>query len=159
MRHKVYICLGSNIGDREKFLSEALGAFFPDIQIEQKSSIYQTEPWGFEDQRDFLNQVVEGETSLNPYELMRKLKKIEEELGREKNFRYGPRKIDLDILFFDDAIIHDEELDIPHSMVPDRAFVLIPLKEIAPDFIHPESGKSISELTESVSNEGVELYE
>jgi len=158
MPHKVYISLGTNIGDREKFLCKALEAFPPKIQITKRSLIYETEPWGFKNQGDFLNQVIEAETSLDPHELMQVLKKIEKELGREKIFKYGPRNIDLDILFFDDAIIHDEDLNIPHPMVPNRAFVLIPLKEIAPDFVHPESGISVSELAESISNEGVELY-
>lgn len=158
MPHKVYISLGSNIGDRENFLIRALDALPDEIHITKRSSIYETVPWGFEDQGDFLNQIVEVETSLNPHELMRILKDIEKDMGREKNFKYGPRKIDLDVLFFDDAIIHDEDLAIPHPMIPNRAFVLIPLNEIAPDFIHPESGKSVSELTENISKKGVGLY-
>ena len=158
MPHKVFISLGSNIGDRENFLIRALDTLPNEIHITKRSSIYETDPWGFEDQGDFLNQVVEVETSLNPHELMEVLKDIEADMGREKNFKYGPRKIDLDILFLDDEIIHDEDLVIPHPMVPDRPFVLIPLNEIAPDFIHPESGKSVSELTENISKKGVELY-
>ena len=152
---RVFISLGSNIGDRSKFLSLALTSLAPDFRIISKSSVYETDPWGYEDQEKFLNQVAELETAIQPAEVLEKLKSIESNLGRKTGFRYGPREIDLDLLFYDDLILDTEQLQIPHPRIPERAFVLIPLQEIAPDFVHPVLGKTIMELSNEISGNGV----
>lgn len=120
------------------------------LLISVKSSIYETKPWGFVDQPDFLNQVLKCETNLTPTQLLDYLKRIEREMGRENNFRYGPRLIDLDILFLGDRVIHTSRLDVPHLKIPERAFVLVPLEEIAPNLIHPVSHKTIRELMDQL---------
>ena len=159
MTQRVFIGLGSNLGERENFLSRALASFPPKIFVEKRSSIYETEPWGYENQNRFLNQVVEVETDLSPEDLLKSLKRIEKNLGREKTFRYGPRRIDLDILLYDDQIMQTSLLTIPHPKMPERAFVLIPLKEIAPDLVHPGLEKTIADLSENVSRKGIKKYE
>jgi len=153
--HTLYVALGSNLGDRVEMLERALESFTPEITIRAKSSVYETPPWGYEDQPRFLNQVVEARTDLSPTDSLTKLKEIEEALGRVENFRFGPRAIDLDILFFDDLIFETGNLTIPHPHLTERAFVLVPLMDIAPDHIHPISGKSVSELALNVSTDGI----
>jgi len=155
---RVFIALGSNIGNRSEFLDLALTSLGPDFRIISISSIYETDPWGYENQGKFLNQVVEAETNLPPADILIKLKSIESDLGREPTIRYGPRVIDLDLLFYDDLILCTETLQIPHPRIPLRAFVLIPLQEIAPDFKHPELQKTIRELANEISGNGVKKY-
>jgi len=111
------------------------------------SSIYETEPWGFTNKNNFLNQVLLVETSLNPYELLKVLKAIETKLGRiRKTQRYSPRCIDIDILFYNDEVYFSDDLVIPHPRLHDRMFTLVPLNEIAPDYLHPILKKTIREL-------------
>jgi len=150
MNHRVFLSLGSNLGNRGKNLAEAIQCLSRQTEVIQTSSIYETDPWGFEDQPKFFNQVVEVQTASTPTELLAFLKEIEVELGREKTFRMGPRIIDLDILFYDDLVLTSNPLTIPHPALIQRAFVLIPLAEIAPDLIHPESKKTIKELAAEV---------
>ncbi len=154
----VYIALGSNLGDRLDFLTRAVQAFAPEITLLRASHIYQTPPWGFTDQPSFLNQVVEAETELEPEALLIKLKYIERTLGRVEAVRYGPRCIDLDILFYGNETYFSETLVIPHPMIPERAFVLVPMNELAPDFFHPQLKLSISDLLENLNQNGIELY-
>ena len=116
------------------------------IRVVRRSSYYETEPWGVKDQPEFINMAVEAETDLNADELLGKLKQIEIELGRDKGERWGPRIIDLDILFFDDLIVKTPEHEIPHPGIPEREFVLGPLSEIAPDKKHPVLNKTIKQL-------------
>ncbi len=142
MSHTVYLSLGSNIGDRSANLRATINALAPTVWVQRVSSIYETAPWGFTAQPAFLNQVLRAQTDLEPEKLLHTLKKLEEELGREPTFRYGPRLIDIDILYYDDAVIDLPGLVIPHPRIPERAFVLIPLSEIAPALSHP-----ISQLT------------
>ncbi len=154
-----YIALGTNLGDRAGNLREALERLSKAVQIERQSAVYETEPWGVLDQPRFLNMVVAGETELTPSDLLHVLKQIEREMGRTAGPRYGPRVIDLDILFFDAEQIRTPELTIPHPRLAERRFVLVPLAEIAPDLVHPETGLAISRLLEKLPDDrSVKLY-
>jgi 2-amino-4-hydroxy-6-hydroxymethyldihydropteridine diphosphokinase len=142
----VYIALGTNLGDRLANLRDAIDALAPNVTVLRESTIYETPPWGFTDQPAFLNMVVEAETSLHPCALLDYLKEREKSLGRVKNFRYGPRHIDLDILFYGAETYKDERLQIPHPRLHERAFVLVPLNDLAPDLVHPVLGKDVKSL-------------
>ncbi len=147
----IYIGLGTNLGNRDENLALARKLISEQVALVLiESSIYQTEPWGKTDQPYFLNQVVGIESSLPPDELLKSIQNIESQMGRERKEKWGARIIDLDILFYDDQIIHTENLTIPHPFIADREFVLAPMAEIAPDMIHPETKKSISEMLASV---------
>lgn len=146
MQHRVYLALGSNLGDRRANLAAALAALAPQVRLLKRSALYETAPWGYADQPDFLNQVVAAETALPPVELLAYLKEIEVQVGRQPSFRYGPRAIDLDILFYDELVLETPELVIPHPRLDERLFVLAPLAEIAPELVHPVLGVSIGDL-------------
>jgi 2-amino-4-hydroxy-6-hydroxymethyldihydropteridine diphosphokinase len=145
---EVYLILGSNLGNRQMFLHKAdrllqeqAGATL------ERSSIYETKPWGFNSKDFFLNQVVKIETSYSPSELLKIIKEIEIKLGRtKKDKKYDQRCIDIDILFYNDEIFCSNELVIPHPLITKRKFVLMPLNEIAPDYKHPTLKKPIKEL-------------
>ncbi|MCK9246403.1 MAG: 2-amino-4-hydroxy-6-hydroxymethyldihydropteridine diphosphokinase [Anaerolineaceae bacterium] len=141
-----YLGLGTNLGDRQKNLSRAIEAIAAKMCVCGRSSVYETEAWGYKDQPDFLNQVIKVETNLIPLRLLDFVKKTEVELGRVENFRYGPRLIDIDILFYDDLIENSSRLQIPHPRITTRAFVLVPLNEIAPDLVYPGTGKTVADL-------------
>ncbi len=155
-----YLGLGTNLGDRKQKISKAIEAISLKMSISKQSSLYETTAWGYTDQPDFLNQVIQVETNLSPIRLLNFLKKTEVELGRVENFRYGPRLIDIDILFYDDLIKTTSRLQIPHPRLPERAFVLVPLNEIAPGYVHPVLKKTIAELLAELPNKtGVWLCE
>jgi 2-amino-4-hydroxy-6-hydroxymethyldihydropteridine diphosphokinase len=137
--HKVYIGLGSNVGDRHAFLSDAVRRLnaLPGSVVHQVSSIYETEPVGFKDQEDFLNLAVELWTSLEPVELLDATKQIERGIGRRDETRWHPREIDIDILLYDQLIFRGARLFIPHREMLNRKFVLVPLSEIAGSVVHP----------------------
>ena len=156
---QIYLSLGTNLGNRELNLEAVNQALPPLVQILDCSPVYQTEPWGYLDQPDFLNQVLRVETSLSPQELLDYIKGIEQEIGRQPNFRFGPRIVDIDILFYGDRIILEENLIIPHPRIKDRAFVLIPLADIDPSLIYPGTDSSISDLLLNVDLTGVDLYQ
>lgn len=141
-----YLALGSNLGDREKNLHQALDRIAEFVDITRLSSIYETEPWGVRDQPWFLNMVCAGMTNLAPVDLLRRAKRIENEMGRTEGIRFGPRPIDIDILFYDRVIVLSPALTIPHPRLQERAFVLIPLAEIAPSLVHPRLRVTIREL-------------
>ena len=146
----VYLALGSNLGDRLANLRAALDALEPEVQALAESGIYETPPWGYTEQPAFLNMALKAETELEPRKLLKHLKKIEAGLGREVSFRYGPRKIDLDILFYEDLILNDEALVIPHPRLHERAFVLVPLADVAADFIHPVLHQTVKDMLAEV---------
>lgn len=158
MQHIVYLGLGANIGDRIENLMNALKALPPLVQLLECSPIYETAPWGFSDQPSFLNQVVEANTELSPGDLLSHLKRIEVRLGRKPTIKYGPRLIDIDILFYDDLTIKTDVLEIPHPLIDERAFVLLPLADIAPEFKHPLLNSSIRQLVAEVDTSGVRWY-
>lgn len=164
MKHSVYIGLGSNVGDRIEYLTAAVRgiADFEETVIDDISSVYQTEPVGGVPQNKFLNLCVSVKTARGCFEFHTKIKKLEQAIGRTESIRWGPREIDIDILFFDSLIITTTALTIPHKEIINRKFVLQPLSEIAPMFIHPVQKKSIAELNSETDNtyavEYSELY-
>ena len=142
-----YIGIGSNLGNREENCQKAIALLIKkNIKITKRSSLYEIEPWGVKEQPRFINMAVEIETNLEPAELLKVIKEIENSMGRRKGIRWGPRVIDLDVLLYDDLILKTGELEIPHPAIKDREFVLKPLSEIAPDKIHPIFKKSIKTL-------------
>ncbi|RMG03710.1 MAG: 2-amino-4-hydroxy-6-hydroxymethyldihydropteridine diphosphokinase [Nitrospirae bacterium] len=146
-----YIGLGSNVGGRERNCEKAVSILKErGVSILKMSSLYETPPWGVEDQPDFINMVVEAEAELRPLELLNLLKEIESDMGRVKTYRWGPRLIDLDILFYDTLVVDTPELKIPHPYIEKREFVLRPLSEIAPGLRHPVTGKTVREMLESL---------
>jgi 2-amino-4-hydroxy-6-hydroxymethyldihydropteridine diphosphokinase len=159
MGHIAYIGIGSNLGDKlsqcERAVSEILN--IDRHKLLARSSLFKTRPIGYTSQDWFINGVLKIETDLEALELLQKLKMIESHLGRTETFRWGPRTIDLDILFFDDIEIHSDELQIPHPRIQNRQFVLIPLAEIDRNLIHPVLRKTIQELLNDFrEDQGVE---
>jgi 2-amino-4-hydroxy-6-hydroxymethyldihydropteridine diphosphokinase len=157
--HIVYLALGTNLGDRPANLQAALASLPPAVKVLELSPIYETPPWGVTDQPAFLNMVIRGKTSLAPLPLLVYLKHLETRLGRLPSVRYGPRKMDIDILFHDDVILNIPGLTIPHPRLHERAFVLVPLADLAPGLIHPVFGQTILQLLEQVDSTGVKPYD
>ena len=153
--HTVYLALGSNLGDRRSNLAAALQRLREVVGISTISSIYETEPVGYLDQPHFFNIVCHGKTTLSASELLQYAKAIEVGIGRQPSFRNGPRPIDIDIIFYDDLQIKQDDLTIPHPRMAERAFVLVPLAEIAPDMVDPVSGQTAQSLLQAVSQDGV----
>ncbi len=159
---KVILLLGSNLGTRDKILEKAIEAINKNVGlIEKSSSLYQTEPWGFESDEFFLNQVVSVETNLNPMEVLEEIQKIENHLGRTRSAnQYSSRTIDIDILFYDHLRVDMKELQIPHPRLHQRRFTLIPLLEVVGDFFHPVLNERIDVITENCKDKSrVELLE
>ena len=153
----VYLLLGSNMGDSEQMLAVATSMIKKNIgKLEKSSSIYRTAAWGKEDQPDFLNQIIIVLSSLSSSTLLKEIFVIEKEMGRVRTTKNAARVIDIDMLFFNDEIIQTENLTVPHKQIQNRRFVLVPLAEIAPDFLHPILKKSALELL-ALSNDNLNV--
>lgn len=154
----IYLSLGTNMGDREKNLKDAVSIIqgFDQTKLIKVSKIYETKPWGYTDQDNFLNLCLEIETSLSPYELLEKCQEAEQNLKRERLVRWGPRTIDIDILLYDDIICEDEKLIIPHPRIHERAFVLIPLMDLNENLII--KGQGLKDWLKMLNLEEVKEY-
>lgn len=152
--HEAFIGLGTNMGDRHQNLTEAITAIknIPGIEVLIQSTIIETEPWGYTDQDVFLNCVLKIRTTLPPHILMSLLLDIEQGLKRERTIHWGPRTIDLDILFYDNLVTDDPHVILPHPRIQDRSFVMESMVEIAPYFVHPLLNKRMIEILESLKN-------
>ncbi|ACO04140.1 MAG TPA: 2-amino-4-hydroxy-6-hydroxymethyldihydropteridine diphosphokinase [Persephonella sp.] len=152
---RIFLGLGSNIGDRKGNILKAVRMIGEKVKIEKIGGIYISKAVGFEDQPDFYNTAISGFTDLPPEELFLFLKEIEKKVGRIERFRWGPREIDIDILFYGDEIIEKRELTIPHPRLHERDFVLKPLIDIDPDFVHPIFNKSLRDIYEDLKERSV----
>lgn len=148
MMHHTFISLGTNLGDRKENLHKARTLLQGETgQITAESSVYETEPWGFKHDQFFFNQVVSVQTNLNAFMLLKKLKGIETVMGRNNKLdEYSARIIDIDILFYDDMVIATDTLQLPHPLIEQRLFVLVPLNEIASLLVHPVRRQTIHQL-------------
>ena len=160
MNSIAFISIGSNIGDRLYYLHEAVKALdiHDSIVVIKVSSIYETDPVGFEDQDHFLNMVIKVKTELTPYELLRVNQEIEHKLGRKREIRWGPRTLDLDILLYNHENIETKELIIPHPRMTERAFVIVPLEEVESTLEIPNQGKISLIINELLDREGVRVW-
>lgn len=152
-REIAYLSLGSNVGNRKEMINKAKKELVKlKINVDKESAFYLTDPVGKTDQEKFLNQVIRIRTSLEPLKLLIFIKNIEAKLGRTSSEKWGPREIDIDILFYNDIIMRADQLVIPHPEVQNRRFVLVPMKEIAPDLVHPVMKKDIKSLLEETQD-------
>ncbi len=158
--HQIFLGLGSNLGNREENLSTAQKLIEEKVgKIRSKSSIYETAAWGITEQNAFLNQVIEVESHFSPSAVLHLVLKIEKDMGRIREIKWGERSIDIDILYYNNEIISTENLTVPHPFIQERKFVLVPLCEIAPAFIHPKLKQSNLELLEKCQDSGeIKLY-
>jgi 2-amino-4-hydroxy-6-hydroxymethyldihydropteridine diphosphokinase len=152
--HKVCFSLGSNVGDRLANLRAAHKALQRYMTVTDLSPIYETAPAYVTDQPDFLNAALTGTTALEPQALLFTIKEIEREVGRQPTFRFGPRAIDIDILFYDALQVQSAELTIPHPGLPERAFILQPLVDIAEDWPHPVTGHTVRAMLDALPDQG-----
>lgn len=157
MKKNIFILLGSNLGDRKALLQQSRQAIEQNCgKLLVVSHLYETAPWGFESDNWFLNQVIEIQSELSAQQLLEKLLAIETSLGRNRSeTRYSSRNIDIDLLYYGDQVLNSTELDLPHPRLQLRRFTLLPLCEIAPDFIHPVIQKTQLELLQQLSDESV----
>ena len=162
MIHKnVFLGLGSNVGDRLENLESALEKIgeLPGTAVSALSSVYESAPVGYLNQNNFLNMIARISTKFSPEQFFKNTQKIEHDLGRTRKTRWGPRTIDIDILFWGDSVISTNSLKIPHPEAENRRFVLLPLCEIAPDFLMPPNGHRVSKVLENIVDENkIELY-
>lgn len=152
---QVFLALGSNLGDRLHNLQQAIFRLPPAVLPLRSSQVYETPPWGIEDQPRFLNMVIETATALPPLDLLNYLKMLEKQMGRVEGIRYGPRLIDMDILFYENQVLSEEQLQIPHPRLHERSFVLLPLNDLIPSFQHPLLKESIASLLKTSDLKGI----
>lgn len=152
---RAYLGLGGNVGDTREYFRRAIEKLSALGTVAAVSSFYETEPWGGVAQANFLNAAVALDTELSPEALLTAIKKIEQELGRTPRERWGPREIDIDILLYGDTILKTDALTVPHPRLPERAFALRPLADIAPNVMHPVLKRTTAELLADVPSEGV----
>ncbi len=150
----VCLSLGSNLGDRAEYLRRALEAVaaLPDTRLVAQSSIHETAPWGVTEQPSFLNLAAEIETALGPLELLNAVKALELRLGRTPGPQWGPRVVDIDLVLWQDVVMETDALTLPHPRFRERAFVLLPLREIAPDAVDPVTGRTVAELAATLDS-------
>lgn len=152
---KIFLGLGSNLGNREENLSTAQKLIEEKVgKIRSKSSVYETAAWGITEQNAFLNQVIEVETHFSPSAVLHLVLKIEKDMGRIREIKWGERSIDIDILYYNNEVISTENLVVPHPFIQERKFVLVPLCEIAPAFVHPKLNQANLELLEKCQDSG-----
>ncbi|MFI5162433.1 MAG: 2-amino-4-hydroxy-6-hydroxymethyldihydropteridine diphosphokinase [Sphingobacteriales bacterium] len=150
----VFLLTGSNLGDRQAYLQNAVHHIEAEIApVFKQSAIYETQSWGKTDEPDYLNQVIQLKTALPAEVILQKILDIEKQMGRKREVKWGSRIIDIDILFYGQAIINEPGLQIPHPELHKRMFTLAPLNEIAPDFIHPVFGKTIFQLKSELKSD------
>ncbi len=150
----VLLGLGSNLDDREANLRNGVALLARSMEMLEGSSVYETEPWGHKDQPRFLNLVCRARTAISPEELLHLCQETERAIGRTPTFRYGPRMLDVDILAYGDNVINTPVLVVPHPKLAERRFVLVPLAEVAPEWVHPVTGATASELLKMVEDSG-----
>jgi 2-amino-4-hydroxy-6-hydroxymethyldihydropteridine diphosphokinase len=158
-RHRAYLGLGGNLGDRLGYLRAALRTLreTPGVELVRWSRVVESEPWGIADQPRFLNMVAEIATTIEPHDLAAALREVEDRVGRQRRQRWGPREMDIDILTYDDVSIETDTLTVPHPRIMERAFVLVPLAEIAPDLLLPDgrtAAEHAAERAEEVDLDG-----
>ncbi len=159
MKHNVAIALGSNIGDAAANVQSAFKRLAPLLDNARLSKLYSSAPMYHTDQDQFVNAVAFGSSDITPTDLLNKLKNIEKELGRNETFRNGPRVIDLDVLFYGAVMMQSENLQIPHPRMDERPFVLIPLRELCPDWPHPRTGRTVAQMCERLHWDPRDLHE
>ena len=154
----VYIALGTNLEPRAAHLDKALELFhsLSGVEVKRVSSIYESKPVGYLDQPDFLNLVFEAETELLPLDLLDSCQTIEQELGRVRTIRFGPRTLDVDIALYGVESIDEERLTVPHPRMQERSFVLLPLQELNPEYVVPEWNKTVNELVAELPSKDLE---
>lgn len=149
---QIYLALGSNVGNCHQSIADAIKLLQPTVADIQQAPLYITKAVGYTDQADFLNTVVSGQTNLEPLLLLGFVKDIEEKIGRQKRFRWGPREIDIDIIFYDSLVMDDSRLTIPHPRFAERDFVLKPLTDLAPDAVDPRTKLAVQVLYQNLPN-------
>lgn len=155
----IYLALGSNVGDPKQNIEQAINLLSTFVSDIGRAQVYRSKPIGHTDQPDFLNTAISGRTDLNPGELLESLKGIEKKLGRVERFRWGPREIDIDIIFYDDLKVETGSLTLPHPEFRKRDFVLRPLKDLRPGLKDPVTGKTVSQLLEKIPPENKSIID